>query len=109
MTTSTFENTMQVVGRYADGKLLAGRMDRIGVVLFNQPDKRNALSLEMWDGIRQALDLFASDNGVRVVVYAGAGGKAFTRAPTSASSKACAAAQTPTTLTCAYRRRAAKA
>jgi enoyl-CoA hydratase/carnithine racemase len=28
-----------------------GRIDRIGVVLFNQPEKRNALSLAMWDGV----------------------------------------------------------
>lgn len=71
------EDAMQVVGSYADGKLMAGRIDNVGVVLFNQPAKRNAVSIEMWDGVCETLDLFAADNGVRVVVYAGAGGKAF--------------------------------
>ena len=71
------EHAMRIVGSYADGKLLAGRMDNVGVMLFNQPEKRNAVSVEMWDGVSETLDLFAADHDVRVVVYAGAGGKAF--------------------------------
>jgi enoyl-CoA hydratase len=77
-TRKLMEDVMDVTGRHADGKLLAGRLGRIGVVLFNQPEKRNALSLAMWDGVAAALDDFAADPEVRVVVYAGAGGKAFT-------------------------------
>ncbi len=72
------EDEVRIVGRYADGKLLAGRIDNVGVMLFNQPEKRNAVSLEMWDGVCAALDLFAAESDVRVVVYGGAGGKAFT-------------------------------
>ena len=41
------EDEMRIVGSHAQGKLLAGAIDRIGVVLFNQPEKRNAVSLEM--------------------------------------------------------------
>jgi enoyl-CoA hydratase/carnithine racemase len=74
----TFEATMRVEASHADGRLLAGRIEDIGVVLFNQPEKRNAISLAMWDGIRAALDSFANDEGVRAVIYAGAGDKAFT-------------------------------
>lgn len=77
-TGNTMEDSMRVIGSHAGGKLLAGRVDRVGVVLFNQPEKRNALSLAMWDGLCDALDGFAADPEVRVVVYAGAGGKAFT-------------------------------
>jgi enoyl-CoA hydratase/carnithine racemase len=76
-TNQTLERAMHVVERHADGKLLAGRIGQIGVVLFNQPEKRNALSLEMWNGLCAALDSFAADSDVRVVVYGGAGGKAF--------------------------------
>lgn len=72
-----FVDQMEVRASHADGKLLAGRVDDIGVVLFNQPEKRNAMSLEMWEGACQALDDFAADDSVRVVIYAGAGGKAF--------------------------------
>lgn len=72
------EHSMETVGQHADGKLLAGRIDSIGVVLLNQPEKHNAISVEMWQGIAAVLDAFAADDGVRIVVYAGAGGKAFT-------------------------------
>jgi enoyl-CoA hydratase len=68
---------MRTVARHAEGKLLAGCIDRVGVVLFNQPEKRNALSLAMWNGLCDALDCFEADGDVRVVVFAGAGGKAF--------------------------------
>ncbi|HSW16681.1 MAG TPA: enoyl-CoA hydratase [Ramlibacter sp.] len=77
-TAKLMEDVMRVTGQHAQGKLLAGRIDRVGVVLFNQPEKRNALSLAMWDGLCEALDGFAADPEVRVVVYAGAGGNAFT-------------------------------
>jgi enoyl-CoA hydratase/carnithine racemase len=71
------EDAMQVVGSYDEGRLLAGRIETVGVVLFNQPRKRNAVTIEMWEGVADALDLFAADNDVRAVLYAGAGGKAF--------------------------------
>jgi enoyl-CoA hydratase len=73
-----FEDKMRVVGSYAEGKLLAGRIDNVGILLFNQPEKRNAISLEMWDGVSAALDLLEGDREVRIVIHAGAGGKAFT-------------------------------
>lgn len=72
------EDEIEVVGNFAGGKLLAGRIGQVGVMLFNQPEKRNAVNLEMWDGVCSAIDLFTADDGVRVVVYAGVGGKAFT-------------------------------
>lgn len=49
----------------------------IGRMTFNQPEKRNALSLDMWQGIAEILSEFEADDNVRVVVMAGAGGKAF--------------------------------
>jgi enoyl-CoA hydratase len=78
MNTRMMEDAMRVVGRHAGGQLLAGRVDGVGVVLFNQPERRNAVNLEMWQGLCTTLDDFAADKEVRVVVYAGAGGKAFT-------------------------------
>lgn len=72
------EDEMRIIGSYAEGKLLAGRIDNIGILLFNQPQKRNAISLAMWDGIAEALELLEADREVRVVIHAGAGGKAFT-------------------------------
>jgi enoyl-CoA hydratase/carnithine racemase len=62
---------------YAGGKMLAATGDGVGLITFNQPEKRNAMSLEMWQGLADILDSFAENPAVRVVVLTGAGGKAF--------------------------------
>ncbi len=58
-------------------KILARVEDGIGWLTINQPERRNAVSLEMWQGIGDALEAFQQDDAVRVVVLHGAGGKAF--------------------------------
>jgi len=58
-------------------KILVRKQDGIGWLTINQPEKRNAISLAMWDAIAAAADDFAADDTVRVVVMHGAGGKAF--------------------------------
>ena len=62
---------------YADGKMLAAKDGGIGFVTFNQPEKRNAMSVEMWQGLAEILDDFRDDPAVRVVIMTGAGGQAF--------------------------------
>ena len=62
---------------YAGGKMLSAKDDGVGLITFNQPEKRNAMSVEMWEGMGQILDEFAEDHAVRVVVLTGAGHKAF--------------------------------
>jgi enoyl-CoA hydratase/carnithine racemase len=57
--------------------LLASKEGRIGIVTFNNPAKHNAMSLEMWEATVHALEEYAKDPDVRVVVLTGAGGKAF--------------------------------
>ncbi|MBR0796275.1 enoyl-CoA hydratase/isomerase family protein [Bradyrhizobium jicamae] len=61
----------------ADGKILQSVTDGVGVITFNNPDKRNAMSLEMWEGFGEALTALRDDPGVRVVILVGAGDKAF--------------------------------
>lgn len=58
-------------------KIVARKDGGAGWILFNQPQRHNAVSLEMWDGLHEALDAFAQDPEVRVIVLHGAGGKAF--------------------------------
>ncbi len=56
------------------------RCERDGALLrltLNQPDKHNAISFEMWQGIAAALAEAGGDEQVRVVVLRGAGGRAF--------------------------------
>ena len=62
---------------FADGKILKSSADGVGVITFNNPDKRNAMSLEMWEGFGRALTELRDDDAVRVVILRGAGGKAF--------------------------------
>lgn len=62
---------------FAGGKMLAAKDDGIGLITFNQPEKRNAMSLEMWQGLGDILDEFREDNSVRVVILTGAGNKSF--------------------------------
>jgi enoyl-CoA hydratase len=58
-------------------KLLSRKDGGVGIVTFNNPERHNAVSLEMWQAAKRALDQFAADAEVRVVVLTGAGGKAF--------------------------------
>ena len=46
-------------------------------MIFNNPERYNAVSLEMWDAVEIALTAFSEDDNIRVVVLSGAGGKAF--------------------------------
>ena len=62
---------------YADGKILRSVADGVGVITFNNPDKRNAMSIEMWEGLGSALIDLRDDPDVRVVILTGAGDKAF--------------------------------
>jgi len=66
-----------VTKAFANGKMLAAKDDGVGLVTFNQTEKRNAMSMEMWTGFGEILDEFLEDASVRVVVLTGAGNKAF--------------------------------
>ena len=58
-------------------KMLSRKDGRVGYVIFNNPERRNAVSLDMWARTTEILTDFARDDEVRVVVLTGAGGKAF--------------------------------
>lgn len=58
-------------------KLVARKEGQIGWIIFNNPARHNAVSLEMWQSIPLVLDAFEKDPDVRVVVLRGEGEKAF--------------------------------
>jgi enoyl-CoA hydratase/carnithine racemase len=62
---------------HAGGKILQSVGDGVGIITFNNPEKRNAMSLEMWEGLGSALVKLRDDPAVRVVILVGAGDKAF--------------------------------
>lgn len=49
----------------------------VGHIIFNKPEKMNAICLEMWQGMGDAMQMFEADDEVRCVVFSGAGDKAF--------------------------------
>jgi len=64
-------------GKPVSDKMLARKDGRIATMIFNNPERHNAVSLEMWDSVSRMLDDFAADPAITVVVITGAGGKAF--------------------------------
>lgn len=62
---------------YADGKIRAGTLDRVGYLVINNPSRHNAISLDMWDAAGEVVRSMADDDEVRLLIVSGAGGKAF--------------------------------
>jgi enoyl-CoA hydratase len=62
---------------FAEGRLIASVDGAIGWLTFNQPERLNAVRLDMWQTLPDAIALLASDPAVRAIVIRGAGDKAF--------------------------------
>lgn len=58
-------------------KILVEQSGDIARIVFNQPEKRNAVSLEMWEAVEKAVARFGAERSARILVLSGAGGKAF--------------------------------
>lgn len=58
-------------------KLVAKKEGAIGWIIFNNPARHNAVSLEMWQSLPVVLDAYAKDPEVRVIILRGEGDKAF--------------------------------
>jgi enoyl-CoA hydratase/carnithine racemase len=58
-------------------KMLSRKEGGVGYLTFNNPERHNAVSLDMWEAAEGFLDEFKKDDNIRVVVVTGAGGKAF--------------------------------
>lgn len=58
-------------------KMIGRKEGFVGQLIFNNPERRNAVSREMWEAIGPILDEFELDPAIRVIVVSGAGEKAF--------------------------------
>jgi enoyl-CoA hydratase len=58
-------------------KMLFEKDGGIGRIIFNNPARHNAVSLDMWQAVAQIMEDFEHDPEIRVIVLSGAGGKAF--------------------------------
>ena len=69
MPNPTYESSTERVQTWLDGTTLHIR--------FNNPARHNALSVDMWEAVPPLLALAQDDDRVRLVVFSGAGEKAF--------------------------------
>ncbi|GHD06686.1 3-hydroxyisobutyryl-CoA hydrolase [Zhihengliuella salsuginis] len=58
-------------------RIIAQVADGLGIITLNRPEKINALTEAMVDAIGRTLDAWLDDDGVRIVVLHGAGGRGF--------------------------------
>ncbi len=58
-------------------KILVDKRDGVGWVTINNPARRNAISLEMWEAMGAAFADFSADGAIRCAVIHGSGDKAF--------------------------------
>lgn len=59
------------------GQVLVARDGDIAMVTISQPDKKNALTVEMWGALKSAFDKAGTDADLRCIVLRGEGGEAF--------------------------------
>ena len=62
---------------FGTDRMIALKDGAVGWIVFNNPARHNAVSLDMWRALGRIVDSFASDPTVRVVVVRGAGERAF--------------------------------
>ncbi len=58
-------------------RLIVEKDGAIGRVKMDNQTRRNAMTLGMWQALGDAIEDFAKDDNIRVVIVSGEGGKAF--------------------------------
>lgn len=58
-------------------RIIARKDGAVGWLIFNNPERRNAVSVDMWEAIPRVLAQYEADPEIRVIVLTGAGDKAF--------------------------------
>jgi enoyl-CoA hydratase/carnithine racemase len=61
----------------ATDKMIAQKGEGLGWIIFNNPERHNAVSLDMWLAAIEIIDDFCKDDSVRVIIVRGAGDKSF--------------------------------
>ena len=61
----------------ADDQLQVASRGSVGHLIFNRPHRHNAISVEIWEAIPQALNWLEQDDATKSIVLSGAGEKAF--------------------------------
>src|SRR3546814_12919894 len=61
----------------AKKEIIARKDGAIGRMILSNEARRNALTLDMWQGMADAVRSFEQDSEIRVIVVSGAGDQAF--------------------------------
>ena len=62
---------------FAEGKILAGCDGSVAWLVINNPERHNAIGLDMWKAAAEQLEAMRGNPSVRVLIVTGAGDKAF--------------------------------
>jgi enoyl-CoA hydratase/carnithine racemase len=66
-----------MLSEFAEGRLIARVEGPVGWLVFNQPERLNAVRYDMWASLPSAISELTADPGVRCIIARGAGDKAF--------------------------------
>jgi enoyl-CoA hydratase len=72
-----FTNQGAIFMQGVTDQLIVTKENGVGTIQLNNPERRNAMTFDMWQGLPIVLEDFMDDSDVRVIVISGAGGKAF--------------------------------
>lgn len=70
-------NTTRILEGEITDALVVEKRGNAGWITFNDPQRHNAVSFDMWAAVPKALSVFEQDDDVRCVVLTGAGERAF--------------------------------
>src|SRR5690242_21893639 len=62
---------------FAGGRLITQTEGAIGWLTFNQPERLNAVRLDMWEALPEAVASLRAEPSVRAIVVRGAGARSF--------------------------------
>src|SRR4029077_18571095 len=68
-------------GTMTDGEVRYSRDGGVATVIFDRPAARNAMTWRMYEQLGEACARIRGEDGLRVAVFRGAGGKAFLAGP----------------------------
>ena len=68
---------VEEIVKRGSGPLISEIHNKIAWIVFNNPERMNAMSKDMWDSSANLLDKYASDSNVRAIVLTGAGERSF--------------------------------
>ena len=68
---------MDGMQEFGTTRMIARVEGPVGWMIFNNPERRNAVSLDMWEAVPRILERFTADPAIRVIALTGAGGRAF--------------------------------